>query len=230
VEAPPIVHEVLASSGRPLDAGTRAFMAKRFGHDFSRVRVHADAQAAASAQAVGARAYTVEHDVVFGAGQFAPGTAAGRWLLAHELVHTLQQQGPGNEVSGEAAHLQRAGEEPPSESEGVPKREGDCSGWLRDDESFAIALARHHLREQNPKAAPGLARKVDCRRSTADEHDCEVHFSDGTVVRVRWGSKIQTGAETLKPPAGMVCFYRFSCTPDGRIVFRKDVCIFTGPL
>lgn len=89
--APPIAHEVLCSSGQPLDVATRAFMEPRFGHDFSRVRVHLDSQAAASARAVGALAYTVGRDIVFAHGQFAPHTGAGQRLLAHELAHTLQQ-------------------------------------------------------------------------------------------------------------------------------------------
>jgi len=142
--APPIVHEVLRSPGRPLDEATRGFMESRFGHDFSgvqaiaprlsaslvvgalndpleseadhlarramrapavtgraapaaldfsRVRVHTDTTAAESARAVDALAYTVGEHVVFGAGQYAPGTSAGRALLAHELVHVMQQSG-----------------------------------------------------------------------------------------------------------------------------------------
>jgi outer membrane protein OmpA-like peptidoglycan-associated protein len=90
--APPIVHEVLATAGRPLDAGVAGRMAARLGHDFSRVRVHTDDRAAASARAVGARAYTVGLDVVFGAGRYRPGTAAGDRLMAHELAHVLQQR------------------------------------------------------------------------------------------------------------------------------------------
>src|SRR5207245_8354207 len=82
---PPIVHDVLSSSGQPLDAGTRAFMEPRFGHDFSRVRVHTDARAAESARAVNALAYTVGRDVVFGSGQYEPGTSEGRRWMAHEL-------------------------------------------------------------------------------------------------------------------------------------------------
>ena len=62
---PPIVHEVLHSPGQPLDPATRAFMEPRFGHDFSTVRVHTDARAAASARTVNALAYTVGRDVVF---------------------------------------------------------------------------------------------------------------------------------------------------------------------
>ncbi len=88
---PPIVHEALGSSGQPLDASTRAFMETRLGHDFGRVQVHADARAAESARALNAEAYTVGRDVVFGPGRYAPGTAAGRELLAHELTHVVQQ-------------------------------------------------------------------------------------------------------------------------------------------
>jgi hypothetical protein len=88
---PPIVHEVLQSSGVPLDLATREFMEPRFGHDFGRVRVHADAKAARSAQAVNAHAFTAGWHVAFGAGLFAPSTDAGRKLLAHELQHVVQQ-------------------------------------------------------------------------------------------------------------------------------------------
>jgi hypothetical protein len=89
---PPIVHEVLSTSGWALDPPARIFMESRLGHDFSAVRVHSDATAALSARAVGAHAYTVGHHVVFDAGRYAPSTADGRRLLAHELTHTIQQQ------------------------------------------------------------------------------------------------------------------------------------------
>jgi hypothetical protein len=93
----PIVHEVLSSSGRPLDAATRAVMEPRFGHDFSRVRVHFDKAAERSARQLHARAYTVGQHIVFGAGQFSSGTHEGRRLLAHELAHVIQQ-GDGQPV------------------------------------------------------------------------------------------------------------------------------------
>jgi hypothetical protein len=91
--APPEVGDALRGPGAPLDASTRAFMEPRFGHSFADVRVHSGTQAARSADAVGARAYAVGRDVVFGAGQYAPGTHEGRRLLAHELTHVVQQGG-----------------------------------------------------------------------------------------------------------------------------------------
>ena len=89
--APPIVQDVVRSAGQPLAAGLRGFFEPRFGADFSGVRVHTDSRAGESARAVDARAYTLGQNIVFGAGQFAPGTAAGKSLLAHELTHVLQQ-------------------------------------------------------------------------------------------------------------------------------------------
>jgi len=90
---PHIVHEVLSSSGNPLDANTRAFMEPRFGYDLGGVRIHTDSKAAESAQAVNALAYTVGNNIVFGASHYAPNTNNGRRLLAHELAHTVQQAG-----------------------------------------------------------------------------------------------------------------------------------------
>ena len=90
--APPIVHEVLAAPGRQLDSATRSFFAPRLGHELDSVRVHTGARAAASADAVGALAYTVGSDVVFGAGQYTPAEPSGRRLLAHELTHVAQQR------------------------------------------------------------------------------------------------------------------------------------------
>lgn len=92
-KVPPIVNEVLNSSGQSLDTATRAFMEPHFGRDFSGVRVHTDSKAAESAESVSALAYTVGNNIVFGAGRYTPETMAGQQLLAHELTHTIQQNG-----------------------------------------------------------------------------------------------------------------------------------------
>jgi hypothetical protein len=93
VDAPAGVQDVLSSSGQPLDGASRKFFEPRFGHDFSRVRVHTDATAERSAREVGANAYTVGHHIAFAPGRFAPQSAQGRHLLAHELTHVVQQSG-----------------------------------------------------------------------------------------------------------------------------------------
>ena len=83
-----IAEEGLASPARPLDDATRSSMERFFHHDFGRVRVHCESE---SARALGARAYTVGDDIVFGRGQYAPDTTSGRHLLVHELTHVAQQ-------------------------------------------------------------------------------------------------------------------------------------------
>lgn len=91
-EVPPLVQDVLGSPGQPIAQAARAFMEARFGYDFGHVRVHTDDKARDSARAMNALAYTAGRHVVFGAGQYSPGTAPGRRLLAHELAHTIQQR------------------------------------------------------------------------------------------------------------------------------------------
>ena len=85
--APPMVYDVLRSPGQPLDSASRAYFEPRFGHDFSRVRVHVDSKAAESARVINAAAYTAGPHIVFGAGN-SPRKDA---LTAHELTHAIQQ-------------------------------------------------------------------------------------------------------------------------------------------
>jgi Domain of unknown function (DUF4157) len=99
---PSAVQAVLNSGGgRPLDTTSRAFMEPRFRHNFDQVRVYTDTHAAESARMVNALAYTVGRNVVFGSGQFAPQTTQGRYLLAHELAHVVQQMAQPGTVSGD---------------------------------------------------------------------------------------------------------------------------------
>lgn len=102
----PEEHAALQESGKPLDPATRAVMESRLGHDFSRVRVHADSKAAESAMALKARAYTIGQHIVLGQGQPSFESTAGQRLLAHELAHVVQQSrgGPVPAVDPSAPH------------------------------------------------------------------------------------------------------------------------------
>ena len=82
----------LRGSGQPLAGPHRAFFEQRFGHDFGDVRIHAGPKAGQLAHAVRAKAFTVGSDIAFGAGYYQPTLPTGRWLLAHELTHVLQQR------------------------------------------------------------------------------------------------------------------------------------------
>lgn len=90
---PTSIEHALTSPGSPLEPGLRHDMEQRFGYDFSRVRVHTGGAAEQSAQDINARAYTVGHHIVLGAGRSALNSHDGRRLIAHELVHVVQQSG-----------------------------------------------------------------------------------------------------------------------------------------
>ena len=83
----------LKGGGQPLSDSEKNFFEPRFGCDFSLVRVHTGINASESARSVNARAYTVGHDIFFGMKEYTPETQSGRRLMAHELTHTIQQQG-----------------------------------------------------------------------------------------------------------------------------------------
>jgi Domain of unknown function (DUF4157) len=104
-EMPRIVSEILRTPGQPLDSSTRSFFEPRLGQDLTDVRVHSDAQAAASARAIGARAFTLGPHVAFAPGHYSPSTQSGRRLLAHELAHVRHDHS--------ARGIMRKGEEPP---------------------------------------------------------------------------------------------------------------------
>jgi hypothetical protein len=83
--------QAMRGGGRPLPDGTRGFYETRMGYDFSGVRIHADANANDAATHLNAQAFTLGQDIFFGAGRYEPQTNSGKWLLAHELTHTVQQ-------------------------------------------------------------------------------------------------------------------------------------------
>ena len=156
-EAPASVERALADAGSSLDPAVRGDMEQRFGHDFSRVRVHADVTAAVSARELGALAYTVGNHIVLGAGQLAPNTGSGRRLLAHELTHVVQQSGGTSApMTAPAAMVRRScGEKQIGETEvddkGVRQELGDpgvkgilirfkvgCDDFLTSDDEVAL--------------------------------------------------------------------------------------------
>jgi hypothetical protein len=103
---PGIVHDVVRSTGNPLDSATRALMEPRFDYDFGRVMIHSNHEASESARAVGAAAYTVGSHLVFAEGQYAPRSRSGQRLLAHELAHVVQQTPKPPSASGRRATSQ----------------------------------------------------------------------------------------------------------------------------
>ena len=169
--APPIVHEVLRSAGRPLDAATRSHFEPRLGHDFGNVRVHADGRAAESAEAVNARAYTVGQNIVFGSGQYAPGAPATQKLLAHELAHVIQQAGQ-NTAPAAQLKVGAVDSDDEREADGFAER---LSRWDASIPGRDIPL--------NRRSAPGLRRNALLQRQalTCDVKPVQDECNDATA-------------------------------------------------
>ncbi|MEJ8822327.1 DUF4157 domain-containing protein [Variovorax humicola] len=93
---------------QPLETATRGFMEQRFGHDFANVRIHTDEAAAQAALSLGAEAFTTGRDISFAPRRYAPGSPAGRELIAHELAHVVQQRhgAAGASTPGGETHLE----------------------------------------------------------------------------------------------------------------------------
>ncbi len=191
---PPLVHEVLASPGEPLGGETRAFMEPRFGHDFSQVRVHTDARAEESARSVGALAYTVGRDLVFGAGQYAPRTESGKRLIAHELTHVVQQSGMPSPMR---QNLQIGAPSTPAEAEAerVAGAILQGSGPVRVAGRGAGALQR--ACSTDPQCATGIPRSLRWAVST----------TEGAPAQKAKASKRQTLCSKIPPDP--------ACTADG---------------
>jgi len=187
VVVPGIVEEVLRSPGQTLDASTRAQMEARFGHDFGRVRVHADERASESARSVNAHAYTVGDEIVFAASRYAPRSEPGRRLLAHELAHVVQQRGAGFAASSEATHEAAADHAANAVAAGAPMSAMPRAG---------IGLARQEATPPPDAAARASRAELMCDLATL----CQLRFSAPTVVNAE---RVRSAYRHCYPSAGI---------------------------
>lgn len=139
-KALPQVHDVLRSPGQPLDAATRAYMEPRFGHDFSKVRVHVDDRAAESASRLNAIAYTIGPHVVFGAGRYQAHTTEGAKLIAHELTHVVQQSA-GVSLGVQRQSIENEKQKPTDEAVPKPGAETETKSTTIGTTSSEVANA-----------------------------------------------------------------------------------------
>jgi len=164
-----IVQNVLeSSSGRPMDGSTRSFMESRFNRDFSNVKIHDDDSAAESAGSINAYAYTLGNNVVFNKGKYSPDTEPGKRLLAHELTHVIQQNGPGNFTNrSDGNMIQRDGPDAGTKAPAKPaaplwtvdelkKMLDTCDGGLG---IWAKAKKANH--DKDPTVIPGAGGETD---------------------------------------------------------------------
>jgi hypothetical protein len=243
---PSIVHEVLRSPGQPLDGTTRAFFEPRFGNDFAQVRIHTDARAAESARAVNALAYTIGSNVVFGAGQYAPAMARGKELLAHELVHVIQQASATASDSFAVGDADSAAEHEAATvaTQALSGRSVACPAQSHT----RIQLARHPD-GPTPAAGPPSPSRVDLIRVSCESNtiefetdagvfiyeliDCDIEDADYIATVTVEGNNVNFSAPTDAPGAHARFPYRIvSGQPNPSTFFpsQTTVHIVTGTL
>jgi hypothetical protein len=182
--APAGVGEVLRSPGEPLDAATRGYLEPRFGHDFGRVRVHADDRAAASARAVDALAYTFSNHIVFAAGRYQPGTADGQRLLRHELTHVVQQSG-SPAVSSVSAATEVGASDSPFEAE--------ARRWEHSD-SAPVTPSGQVVARQTVEAEPSEPEPLE-----REEAEPEVFGAEPEAIPEEEAEALTPGERSLPP-------------------------------
>ncbi|HEU5137483.1 MAG TPA: DUF4157 domain-containing protein [Steroidobacteraceae bacterium] len=144
---PASVEQVLSSPGDAMSGGVREDMERRFGHDFSNVRIHTDAAAAESAREVNARAYTIGNHIAFRPGAFDAASGDGRRLLAHELTHVVQQR------SAAAPRMQRQPAAPELEKSGAVVEQTYRAG-ARNLQDPTLAAAANDVRNCRELGGP----------------------------------------------------------------------------
>ena len=146
----------------PLEPPIRTGMAAALGGDFSQVRIHTGAAASGAARRGDATAYTFGPHVVFDAGMYAPHTAGGRRLLAHELIH-VQQQGFAGFAAVTAPWLQRAPKRPGvAEAQDLPFKSGGMSlfGIRARGIEILVGAANEKQEKKAGANAAAIARQV----------------------------------------------------------------------
>ena len=140
-------------TGRNLPVSQRSFFESRMGYGFGDVRIHTDEQAARSAEAINSRAYTLGHDIVFNTGEFRPGTRDGDRLLAHELVHVVQQRSATTALSKNRTQLKQLSTDGTIQRFSSSSSSSDSSGSSGENDEENAA----------PSTGTGAACKVDVR-------------------------------------------------------------------
>jgi hypothetical protein len=181
-------------------------MEAAFGVDFGGVRVHADTEADTLNRSLNARAFTTGQDIYFRQGGYSPGSSSGRELIAHELVHVVQQTGavqrkrtvsqPGDRSEQAAdlmAHLVMR-----QEQQTTPGTEEDRQPTEAEKAAaLAAAQAAEHMADQ--AAATGKAAVEKSRAAEATESEAEQAAAQDVAAAQTAGAMAVAEAEA--PPA-----------------------------
>jgi hypothetical protein len=157
--------------GRALPASERSFMEPRVGRRLDSIRIHTGPEGASLARELNARAFSVGNDIAFASGEFQPGTASGRRLLAHEIAHVIQERG-GSElqptprvIRGQSRvrviDVEDTGR-PPPEGVTLPTLPDPQVGLVDQDSGECVALPLSEIRD-SPQYVDNDIERVEAR-------------------------------------------------------------------
>ncbi|WP_051831107.1 eCIS core domain-containing protein [Streptomyces violens] len=174
--------DIVSGAGHPLDLSVRRDLEEQLGHDFSQVRLHTDRESGQLAELMGADAFAVGQDIFFREGTYRPGTADGQRLLAHELLHTVQNpHGLG---------ALRAGRDLGSVSLPQETIEREAESAAR---SSVLDAMRDSVRTEDPAAAEveeGQATPGWLRYATVDADRMRLEQTDPATVVDRLANRV----------------------------------------
>ncbi|HEX3758667.1 MAG TPA: DUF4157 domain-containing protein [Kofleriaceae bacterium] len=197
-----------AASGAPVDGAMRGRVEAATGAQLGDVSVHTGPESNAAATALGARAYATGNQIHFASGQYAPASADGQHLLAHELTHTVQQRGGGGlQAKGRVSEPGDAGER---EADRVADAvmAGGHAGAIRET-SASIARQTPPATPATPAApAPSGRHEITdfgeywvvpdaTNRSVADAQGEQITETAFAAVKAAW-DKVKDGSGNIK--------------------------------
>lgn len=192
--------------GFPLPRAERSFFESSFGHDFSNVRIHADAKASATAETLRARAFTHGQNIYFGHGQYQPRSHEGRHLIAHELVHTLQQRRIPSRIQCACNSLKTIAGVPAEVSgrcdrrnpiDCCPEEDTGCKKLSTAEGAYSRALAKVERAISRLDAAPDTRKEDDEESARLAGRAAERYFGIDTTVRRKRGRKAVQQRESV---------------------------------
>ena len=186
-------------AGSPMSRDTKSFMESRFGNDFSQIKIHTDSNAVQLSKSLNAQAFAVGNDLFFNEGNYAPESESGKHLLAHELVHTIQQGRQKQAVQKQS------------------NKDDPASGWETDQESFAKRMAERHLSTERKVVDP-VRKVVRLQPPGASNPECLVTTEGGISVKVLWNTT--TNKAVVKSCINgdcKACGYEYSVNEKGEI-------------
>ena len=170
------VDAALQGGGRKLPTDVKGKLEALFGRNLDAVTIHDDARAADAAAAVQAHAFTSGTDIVFGSGEYKPGTAEGDSLIAHEVTHVVQNlEGRGGRATQDVDGVGTT-----SVSDQVER------------EAYAVgdAVAAHGLENAAPSLLPVAGRQVAAATEGAVARD-EAEDSEEIKFQLNLGNRTQ---------------------------------------